>query len=356
MQLVSGEGARAKTHFVILDAVGVCEHDRFRALGHAEADVTELAAVLRKAGYEVTLLTGGSADEGLRPTRANVERHLHDVLRRCRAGDTVLVALAGHGLQFEGQADAFFCPIDARPFRDETGTLVSLGKVYAEMEKSFAGMKVLLVAACRDDPGAARGARGITADAAPRPPQGVAALFSCRAGECAYESDKLGHGVFFYHVLEGLRGKAKDADNEVTFAGLAAYVSRRVAREVPKLVGADARQSPNLKADYSTEPVLVSLRDAGRPGTDDRAEIKEGGTSSSSCAASSGPSNSCNKTRPSPWRWSLRAPASRTRAISAVTSSASSASRRGSSGRPQESPNRPQVSPRNSRAPSYHSP
>jgi hypothetical protein len=120
-------------------------------------------------------------------------------------------------------------------------------------------MKVLLVDACRDDPDAARGSRGgITADSV-RPPAGVAALFSCRAGERAFEHAKLGHGVFFYHVLEGLKGKAKDADNEVTFAGLAAYVSRRVAKDVPVLVGGTAKQSPNLKADYSTEPVLVSL-------------------------------------------------------------------------------------------------
>src|SRR5207248_707139 len=62
-------------------------------------------------------------------------------------------------------------------------------------------------------------------------------------------------------------------------------------------------------------------------------------------AASSGPSTSCNQGRTFPWRRSPRAPASRTRASSAITSSASSASRRGSSGCPQGSPNGPQVPP-----------
>jgi formylglycine-generating enzyme required for sulfatase activity len=136
--------------------------------------------------------------------------------------------------------------------------------VYAELDKSFAGMKVLLVDACRDNPDAGRGTRGINSDSAPRPPQGVAALFSCRAGERAYESDKVGHGVFFYHVLEGLKGEAKDPKGRVTFAGLAAYVSDEVAegdKRVPKLIGGGARQSPNLKADYSTEPVLLTIGD-----------------------------------------------------------------------------------------------
>ena len=62
-------------------------------------------------------------------------------------------------------------------------------------------------------------------------------------------------------------------------------------------------------------------------------------TSTSSCVASSGPSSSCKQGRTCPWRRSPCAPASRTRASSAVTSSASLASRRGSSRRPQESLN-----------------
>jgi formylglycine-generating enzyme required for sulfatase activity len=252
--------------YALLVGVNHYEHAKLPALTYAEADVTDLAQVLRQGGYQVTLLTGAAPDQAHRPTRANIEKQLQNVLRGCRRGDMVLLAFAGHGLQFEKQKpgdpdDAFFCPMDARPFRDETNTLLSLSKVYSELDRSFAGMKVLLVDACRDDPDASRGARGVNADSAPRPPHGVAALFSCRAGERAFEHEKLGHGVFFYHVLEGLRGKARDADGEVTFAGLAAYVSRRVAREVPALVGGGARQSPNLKADYSTEPVLVASSD-----------------------------------------------------------------------------------------------
>jgi uncharacterized caspase-like protein len=277
--------------YAVLVGINRYQHPKLPELQFAEADVTDLANVLRDAGYEVTLLTGSGGDEALRPTKANVESQVQDVLRRCAAGDTVLLAFTGHGVQFDGKKDCFFCPADGRPFRDETNTLVSLSKVYAELNKSFAGMKVLLVDACRDDPDAGRGARGINADGAPRPPQGVAALFSCRAGERAYESERLGHGVFFYHVLEALKGAAKDGENEVTFAGLAAYVSRRVSRgdtSVPQLIGAGARQSPNLKADYSTEPVLVKVAaqggepqqatDPNPPGTEQTTDPEPPGT------------------------------------------------------------------------------
>jgi formylglycine-generating enzyme required for sulfatase activity len=260
LPLLPAQASQARRNAVLV-GINRYQHARLPPLQFAEADVADLADVLRGAGYEVTVLTGSAKDGALRPTRANIERQVRDVLRKCQAGDTVLLAFTGHGIQFEGKDDCFFCPVDARPFKDETGTLVSLGQVYAELDRSFAGMKVLLVDACRDDPDAARGARGVNADSAPRPPQGVAALFSCRAGERAFESEKVGHGVFFHYVLEGLRGKAKDADEEVTFAGLAAYVEKQVPRAVPGLVGGGARQSPNLKADYSTEPVLLTLKE-----------------------------------------------------------------------------------------------
>jgi TPR repeat protein len=253
--------------YAVLVGVNKYEHDKLRAMSYAEADVTALADLLKPAGYQVTLLTGAAREDGLWPTKKNIEGRLKAVLAGCKKGDTVLLAFAGHGLQFEGQPDCYFCPQDARPFKDAADSLLSLGGVYKELERSFAGMKVLLVDACRDDPEATR---GVNADTAPRPPLGVAALFSCRAGERAYEHDKLKHGVFFYHVLEGLKSEAHDKQNRVTFAGLAAYVSQEVADGelgVAKLVGGEARQSPNLKADYSTEPVLLrAAASAGRPG------------------------------------------------------------------------------------------
>jgi formylglycine-generating enzyme required for sulfatase activity len=246
--------------YAVLVGVNRYQHDQLKKLSYAEADVADLADLLRKAGYQVTLLTGSAQDEGLLPTKQNIERRMRQVLDGCREGDTVVLAFSGHGLQFEGKDDCFFCPTDARPFADRADTLVSMGGVYKELERSFAGMKVLLVDACRNERPPGQRRQGVTPDYMPKTPKGVAALFSCDAGEVAFEHEKLKHGVFFYHVLEGLRGKAKDADGEVTFAGLASYVSRRVARDVPALVGGAARQSPNLKADYTTEPVLLTVK------------------------------------------------------------------------------------------------
>ena len=161
------EALLAEGHVVrVLDDLSVGFRQNLpRQAEFIEADVTDLAAVLKAARYEVTLLTGAARNASLKPTKANIEAHLKAILRHCRKGDTVVVALAGHGLQFDKQKDsdpddAYFCPQDARPFRDERQSLVSLTEVYRELDRSFAGMKVLLVDACRDDPDGARGSRG----------------------------------------------------------------------------------------------------------------------------------------------------------------------------------------------------
>jgi hypothetical protein len=246
-------GQTPAKRYAVLVGVKEYKHEKLPALKYSENDVVDLARVLRDAGYTVTLLcdSAGKKNSKLIPDKANIERTIKDVLFRSERGDTVIIAFAGHGLQFAKQKDAYFCPVDARPFAESADSLVSLGRLYQELDDSFADVKVLLVDACRNDPAADRGARGIDADSAPRPPSGVAALFSCRAGERAFEHPKYQHGVFFHHLLKGLEGEAQNKKGNVTFASLAEYVQEQVSADVPKLIGDGAKQSPNMKADLS---------------------------------------------------------------------------------------------------------
>ena len=278
--------------YAVLVGVNDYEHQKLREprpLQYCVRDATVLGEKLAAQGYKITLLTEdtGKKDKALHPTKANIETQIQAVLRNCKKGDTVLVAFSGHGLQFGSEKDAFYCPIDARPFEDETATLVSLTKLYKDLDKSFAGVKVLLVDACRNDPTPGKG-KGLDADSVPIPPRGVAALFSCSAGQRSFEHDRLKHGVFFHLILEGLDGKAADAQGEVTFDGLSAYVRKQVPQKVYELFPNEKPdQFPNLKADLvGAPPVLarVKLPDVGRsdpqpvaPGDKDKATLDLGG-------------------------------------------------------------------------------
>jgi hypothetical protein len=264
-----GQSRPAGKRLALLVGVKEYDHSKFPDLKFTENDVEALSVVLtgRSARFSgVTLLTTrrGKDSPAARPTAANIRKAIAALLKRRTKHDLVLVALAGHGVELRVKGaggretdEAFFCPADAR--LTDRSSLISLKKLVADLDESGAGVKLLLVDACRNDPAAGR---SLDPDTVPRPPRGLSALFSCATGQRSFETDKLGkgHGVFFHFVLEGLRGKARNEDNEVTWEDLTAFVKRKVSRSVPTLIGSGAQQSPHLISNIVNTPVLVRLR------------------------------------------------------------------------------------------------
>jgi formylglycine-generating enzyme required for sulfatase activity len=263
LDALHAQADKGKKHALL---VGVRDYDsgKFRPLKYTENDAEEMARVLGKADFSVRVLTTtrGGKQKADAPTAANLRAAVETLLARKKRDDAVLVALAGHGIQGKvkgkDKEESFFCPADAQ--LNDPSTLLPLGQLFRDLDDCGAGVKLLLVDACRNDP--AEG-RNVDVETLPRLPRGTAALFSCSSGERAFESSKLGrgHGVFFYHVLQGLEGKAKNADGEVRWSGLAEYVTQSVSRAVPKLIGEGAQQTPELKVNLrGASPVLVLLR------------------------------------------------------------------------------------------------
>lgn len=263
-------GEEPGKRYAVLIGVEDYQHAKLREpvpLKYAVDDVTELGEILKKSGYEVTLLTDetGKSSRDLLPTRKNIFAKIGEVAAKLKREDTVLIAMTGHGLQFPLTRDAFFCPIDGHPSANGTDSLVSIRKIYDVLDQSFAGVKVILIDANRKDPDSDR-VRGLDADNAPSPPKGVAVLFSCSAGERAFEHDKLQHGIFIHHVLEGLGGLAANRGGNVTFDSLSAYVRGEVPKTMQRLLP-DQQQSPNMNAELIGEPQesarLVLLKRSG---------------------------------------------------------------------------------------------
>jgi Caspase domain len=246
--------------------VGVRHYDsaKLDPLKFTENDAEELNAVLRKSGGFLVRVLTTSRGEKIKadaPTVANIRAEIAKLLAKKTRHDTILVAFSGHGIQAkvsEGgkeKDESFFCPANAQ--LNDNSTLIALGKLFKDLDGCGAGVKLLLVDACRNDPAVGR---NVDVDSLPRLPRGSAALFSCKSGERAFESPKRGkgHGVFFYHVLEGLKGKAKNSRGEVTWGGLVEYVTDQVSDDVPGLIGGGAKQTPELKVNPTGKsPVLV---------------------------------------------------------------------------------------------------
>jgi hypothetical protein len=258
---IPAQAAPGKRHALL---VGVREHvsARFSALEYTENDVEELAKVLNGPGgfssVRVLSTTRGEKRQEDAPTVSNIRTALRGLLAQKTREDTILVALSGHGLQGKiGEIDEnFFCPSDAQ--LQDTRTLLPLGRLFRSFAVSGAGVKLLVMDACRNDP---KISRNVNLDLLPRPARGTAALFSCDSGERAFGTDKLGpvgHGVFFHYVLEGMRGEAKNKRGEVTWDALAEYVKDRVSDAVPILIGPDAKQTPQeIKNLRGKAPVLL---------------------------------------------------------------------------------------------------
>src|SRR5262249_43068351 len=144
------------------------------------------------------------------------------------------------------------CPADGKV--GDASTLVGVDDLFNALAESKAGTKLVLVDAARGDP---KANLTLDAGAVPPAPRGVAALLSCSSGQSSYETDRLGkgHGVFFYHVLEGLRGGAAGGGAGVAWGRLAEYVSDKVAAEAPPAGG--VAQEPYEVKSLPGRPVVV---------------------------------------------------------------------------------------------------
>jgi len=255
--------------YALLVGVGQYRADSgLNALRYAEKDVEELSRLLQASGYRNVLVMTKSeflkrGDYRYLPVAKHVRGELELLLKDLDQRDDVVVGLAGHGVKYKDDDKSFFCPIDAK--LGERQNLIALEDIYSMLRDSRAGRKLLLCDACRNDPfqAGSRAPQSVTRPEAPPPPGGAAALYACSAGERAWEHEDLGHGVFFYFVLQGLRGMADlDEDRAVGMLELAAYVPKRVKDYVRAKYG--TRQMPDFQCRVQDFP-LVEMIPGGWP-------------------------------------------------------------------------------------------
>ncbi len=239
--------------------VGVSKYqkDGLADLHYPENDMRALGDELRKAGFRVTLLLGHEATRDA--IASKLDAFLAE-LKKFKKEDVALVAFSGHGLQFlvprdgKQEEDAFFCPSDG--LKTDPSTLLSISRVMDQLDAhSSSSQNLLVIDACRDNLG--KGEKGIDGSTVRQLPGKISILFSSSAGQQSYESDKVKGGVFTHVLLEGLRGYARNARDQVTWLSLADYVINEVPRMVPEVLDDPQKaQQPNLVGRVSRQSVL----------------------------------------------------------------------------------------------------
>jgi uncharacterized caspase-like protein len=118
--------------------------------------------------------------------------------------------------------------VDALVNRPESQ--VALSQLLDEILAPNVGRKLLIVDACRDVPvnrSRGRNTRGVEGRVVALP-EGTGVFFSCSAGQTSFERDELGHGLFTYCLLEGLRGAAASGNGDLAWSRLVAHVDERM--------------------------------------------------------------------------------------------------------------------------------
>jgi tetratricopeptide (TPR) repeat protein len=291
LSLAVSAPASAATTWALLVGVSKYETPQIASLRFPSADAAGIreALVDPQIGAlppgQVRLLADSEA------TRDNILGAVDRFLKpNVKAGDQVIVFLAGHGVTkgVGAAAKGYLLPTDVKGLTTAAleSSAVDLRQLSNRLGELPASQFVLFVDACREDPTPGRGVKGnLMNDVLSRGVQVVpqdtshsamsATFFACAVGERAYEDPDLKHGVFTYYILDGIRSASvpRKPDGAVELGRLASYVQAAVKTWAEKTTNSgiyEVEQTPQcIRTDSDGPLVLVrvkrTLQDAPPP-------------------------------------------------------------------------------------------
>ena len=194
--LLAWPGAQAQTRRVAL-VVGNANYPQ-KPLANPVNDATDLAAALRRLGFEVLERQNRSADE--------LRRDLADFQDKLSPGAVGLFYFAGHGVQ-GGRGLNYLLPVGVDYRRERDAELYGLeaGTVLRRMEESGAALNLVILDACRDSPlpseGRSTASRGLGRMDAPT---GSLIAFATAPGSTADENVRGRNGLYTQHLLRAI--------------------------------------------------------------------------------------------------------------------------------------------------------
>jgi hypothetical protein len=254
--LAGGARAQAGVRAAILVGNNTGESDEVR-LRYAEEDAAKMSRVLHDLGgfhAEDLILLRGESTESVR--RAVIR--VNERLRQDGAGgrDSLLV------VYYSGHADARALHLGGTPF--------AIDELEALVRGSAAGMRILVVDACRS--GSLTRVKGGTPAPAfdvqvksTTPSEGAVFLTSSAANEDAQESDALRGSFFTHYLVSGLLGAAdSDGDRRVTLSEAYAFAYEGTLRASSRTVF--GTQHPTFSYDLRGHEDVILTSTAGGAG------------------------------------------------------------------------------------------
>jgi hypothetical protein len=254
---------------------------QINALKGSVNDAHNLAnALVRYAGFpqdQVIVLTTDQPEER-QPTRINILTYLSNLASLVPKDGLLLVSFAGHGIERGGQA--YLIPSDARLSHDVSlleESAVSVTRMHDRIKAIGVGQVIVLLDACRNDPGGRADAPNnmsaaytkFNFDVRNREVQAFATFYATAIGQRAYEYTEKNQGYFTWAIVEALKGAAANDKGEVTLAALVKYVQDNVPKRIAIDLGPGEQQKPFATIEgYRADELVIAISGPNTPGGD----------------------------------------------------------------------------------------
>ncbi len=163
--------------------IGNASYQHVDRLANPGNDAKLIADTLQKSGFT---LVGGGAQQDL--DKVAFDRLVRDFGQQIQGADVALFYYAGHGMQVQGSN--WLLPVDANPTRaqDLDFQLVNADLVLKQMDGAGTRLNIVLLDACRNNPFANLGTRGVSGGLAQmRAPEGTLISFATQPGNVAVD-------------------------------------------------------------------------------------------------------------------------------------------------------------------------
>ncbi|BAY22531.1 peptidase C14 caspase catalytic subunit p20 [Calothrix sp. NIES-2100] len=234
--------------WLLLVGVNQYEDEQIPSLNYSALDCQGLGEALNAATQafpqkEVMIYHDFASQQ---PKLENVRTSLRQIAAATKPIDTVLFYFSGHGMLDPLSQQVVLCLQDTQKSKlIDTG--LKLQEVLQLLENCSAQQQLLVLDACHSGGMTLWGARGepdpqlnptpelvevLRQRAANR--KGFYALLSCDRSQQSWEFPQLGHGVFTYYLIRGLKGEAADSQGVIEADGLYRYVYHQTLTYIDK--------------------------------------------------------------------------------------------------------------------------
>ena len=176
------------------------------------------------------------------PQLIEVQQSIQHIIKSAEKDDTVLFYFSGHGVLETETQQVVLCLADTNT-QDLLVTGLPLNNLLKQLSNCAASQQLVWLDACHSGGMTLRGTASLgdpssqlvkTLRHKAAASQGFYALLSCDQTQQSWEFPELGHGVFTYYLMRGLRGEAADSQGIIEADALYQYVYHQTLRYIDK--------------------------------------------------------------------------------------------------------------------------